>query len=205
MSRTRHRSKTRISRLEAKFEFYWRGLGGPELKREFVFHPERKWRADFAHIESRTLIEIEGGVFINGGGRHNRAAGFIADAEKYLHASVTRMPRANLPTVAWRGELPRRREKTSAATPPDEEKKKNISLVPPRAQSSQKNNQNKTKEKKRKKKTKKKKKEAKTSRGNAEGEFQQESLEEFPPPLPVRVGSKWVILSPTKIGWFCKA
>ena len=86
MSRIRSRSRTRSSRLEAKFDFYWRGLGGPELKREFVFHPERKWRSDFAHVESRTLIEIEGGVYINGGGRHNRPAGFIADAEKYLEA-----------------------------------------------------------------------------------------------------------------------
>ena len=32
------------------------------------------------------MIEVEGGVFIKGGGRHNRTAGFIADAEKYLAA-----------------------------------------------------------------------------------------------------------------------
>jgi very-short-patch-repair endonuclease len=82
----RLRAKTRSSRLEARFALYWSGLGGPELQREFVFHPERKWRADFAHVESRTLIEVEGGIFIKGGGRHNRAAGFIADAEKYLAA-----------------------------------------------------------------------------------------------------------------------
>lgn len=86
VKRQRDRSKTQASRLEAKFSLYWRGLGGPELKLEFVFHPERRWRADFAHIESRTLIEIEGGIYINGGGRHNRAAGFIADADKYLAA-----------------------------------------------------------------------------------------------------------------------
>ena len=53
---------------------------------EFRFDPERRWRADFAHIESRTLIEIEGGLHIFGGGRHNRAAGFVLDCEKYLHA-----------------------------------------------------------------------------------------------------------------------
>ena len=86
MPRLRHRATTRASRLESKFALYWRGLSGPELQREFVFHAERKWRADFAHPESRTLIEIEGGIFLAGGGRHNRAAGFIADAEKYLEA-----------------------------------------------------------------------------------------------------------------------
>ena len=49
-------------------------------------HPIRRWRADFAHVESRTLIEIEGGIYVEGGGRHNRSAGFIADAGKYLEA-----------------------------------------------------------------------------------------------------------------------
>ena len=84
--RLRFRDQKPPSRLEAKFALYWRGLGGPALEREFRFHAERKWRADFAHVESRTLIEVEGGIFIKGGGRHNRAAGFIADAEKYLEA-----------------------------------------------------------------------------------------------------------------------
>ncbi len=86
MPRLRYRAKTPPSRIEAKFALYWRSLGGPELEREFRFHSERKWRADFAHIASRTLIEIEGGIFVEGGGRHNRAAGFIADAEKYFEA-----------------------------------------------------------------------------------------------------------------------
>ena len=35
---------------------------------------------------SRTLIEIEGGIYVNG--RHNRAAGFAADLEKYLEATL---------------------------------------------------------------------------------------------------------------------
>lgn len=81
----RLRPKTRSSRLESRFALYWRG-NGPGLKRKFVFHAERKWRSDFAHVESRMLIEVEGGIFIKGGGRHNRAAGFIADAGKYLAA-----------------------------------------------------------------------------------------------------------------------
>ena len=50
------------------------------------FHASRLWRADFAHLASRTLIEIEGGIFQRGAGRHNRGAGYAKDAEKYLEA-----------------------------------------------------------------------------------------------------------------------
>lgn len=74
------------SKLEEKFLFVWRCLDGPELVREFRFHPTRKWRADFAHLESRTLIEVEGGTWI--AGRHNRGSGFAKDAEKYLEAAL---------------------------------------------------------------------------------------------------------------------
>ena len=56
------------------------------METEFRFHPTRRWRADYAHLESRTLIEIEGGVWM--GGRHNRAAGFVADTEKYFEAAL---------------------------------------------------------------------------------------------------------------------
>ena len=86
--RLRFRDEKPPSRLERKFLLYWQSLGGPRLEREHRFHPTRKWRADFAHVESRTLIEIEGGIYLAGGGRHNRAAGFVADLEKYLEASL---------------------------------------------------------------------------------------------------------------------
>ena len=74
------------SRLEVKFEKLWSDLSGPPLEKEFRFHPVRKWRSDFVHLPSRTLIEIEGGIFMNG--RHNRGAGFAADLEKYFAASL---------------------------------------------------------------------------------------------------------------------
>jgi very-short-patch-repair endonuclease len=74
------------SKLESRFLLLWRVAQGPPLDREVKFHASRRWRADFAHMESRTLIEIEGGIFIPGGGRHSRGAGYAKDAEKYLEA-----------------------------------------------------------------------------------------------------------------------
>ena len=76
------------SRLESRFLLLWRVAGGPPLEREVRFHPSRRWRADFAHLESHTLIEIEGGIFLAGGGRHNRGGGYANDAEKYLEAAL---------------------------------------------------------------------------------------------------------------------
>jgi hypothetical protein len=79
MTRARYRPKTPGSRLEETFLRLWRLAGGPELEREYRFYSERRWRADFAHLRTRCLIKIEGGIWVNG--RHNRAAGFKADLE----------------------------------------------------------------------------------------------------------------------------
>ena len=79
-------SARKVSKLEAQFEWLWRLMNGPALEREFRFHPARKWRSDFAHLPSRTLIEIEGGIWVRG--RHTSPKGFAADAEKYLEAAL---------------------------------------------------------------------------------------------------------------------
>lgn len=56
----------------------------PVPDREFLFHPTRKWRVDFAWSQFMVLVEIEG--LTPQGGRHQRLAGFEADAEKYGEA-----------------------------------------------------------------------------------------------------------------------
>ena len=61
--------------------------------REFAFHPDRKWRFDFAIIPHKDLqgkgglaIEIDGGGWIQG--RHNTGAGSAKDREKFNEAAL---------------------------------------------------------------------------------------------------------------------
>lgn len=61
---------------------------GQEVVAEHRFHPEREWRFDFYLPQSRLAIEVEGGVWIEGGGRHNRGKGFLGDLEKYNEAQA---------------------------------------------------------------------------------------------------------------------
>jgi very-short-patch-repair endonuclease len=60
---------------------------GIPFEREYKFHPERRWRADFMvgqnfawPVRGRYLIEVDGGSWV--AGRHTRGSGFEKDAEK---------------------------------------------------------------------------------------------------------------------------
>ena len=57
-----------------------RAAGLPEPAREFRFHPTRRWRLDFAFVEHRLAVEIEGGVYRGGG--HTSVAGIKRDIDK---------------------------------------------------------------------------------------------------------------------------
>lgn len=71
------------SSIEAELarQFKAADLGGFFVP-EFRFCPGRKWRIDYACIDKRIAIELEG-VTGGAGGRHQRKAGFEKDCEKY--------------------------------------------------------------------------------------------------------------------------
>lgn len=77
------------STLEAEFALLIRVLHQeypdviPMPDSEFQFYSGRRWRADFAWPEHLLLVEIEGGLYIKGGGRHQRTSGFENDCLKY--------------------------------------------------------------------------------------------------------------------------
>jgi hypothetical protein len=54
---------------------------------EYVFHPTRKWRFDFAWVDKSVALEVDGAVWTQG--RHTRGAGKLADMEK-LRAAAAR-------------------------------------------------------------------------------------------------------------------
>lgn len=56
------------------------------FEREFIFAPPRKYRADFvlpSKAKGTVLLEVEGGVWLQGGGGHQRGKGFTKDVRKY--------------------------------------------------------------------------------------------------------------------------
>lgn len=55
----------------------------PMPEKEVRFHPSRKWRFDYGWTAQKVAVEIEGGIWTPGGGRHNRGKGMLGDIEKY--------------------------------------------------------------------------------------------------------------------------
>lgn len=84
----RLQAKAKRERHESRFLMLWKArnmVPRIELVREHKFHPSRKWRFDFAHLATKTAIEIEGGTW--NGGRHTRGSGYSKDCEKYNEAA----------------------------------------------------------------------------------------------------------------------
>ena len=57
----------------------WEAFGDPDVEpvAEYKFDARRRWRFDFAWPGHRVAVEIDGGQWLQGGGRHN------ADADRW--------------------------------------------------------------------------------------------------------------------------
>lgn len=60
--------------------------GLPEPRPEYEWHPTRRYRADYALVNERILIEVDGGLWIQGG--HSRGAARLHDMEKDREATM---------------------------------------------------------------------------------------------------------------------
>lgn len=93
----REKGQKAVSRSEAEI-LMWEHLKELQpsfpvnIYREFAFHPERKWRFDFAIIPHKDLqgsggiaIEIDGGSWVQG--RHNTGSGSAKDRQKFNEAA----------------------------------------------------------------------------------------------------------------------
>ena len=71
-----------MSAAEEAFVKAWAVVApdGHDCTREYVFHPERKWRFDFAFPSLKVAIEIDGR------GRHQTVVGARNDCEKHNEA-----------------------------------------------------------------------------------------------------------------------
>lgn len=71
-----------ISKLETKFLNLWGYLfPDTELVHDSTFIPQRRYRGDLLHPETKTVIEIQGGIWLPRGG-HNTGIGITRDCEK---------------------------------------------------------------------------------------------------------------------------
>ena len=75
-----------MSELEETLAFQIRAMGLPEPVREYRAVAGRRWRWDFAWLDERLLVEVQGGVWI--GGAHGRGTGIRRDYEKNNAAAL---------------------------------------------------------------------------------------------------------------------
>lgn len=81
----KEKKKRGPSKLEESLFAEFKLFGLPTPVRQYIFHPTRKWRFDFAWIELKIAVEINGGIFMGGG--HNRGGYMEMTYEKINEAT----------------------------------------------------------------------------------------------------------------------
>lgn len=79
------------SQHELLFAEHLKDAGCPPMVQQHKFHPTRKWPFDFAHVDTKTAIEIDGGEFMyrsGPAGAHGRGTQMAYDYEKRNEATL---------------------------------------------------------------------------------------------------------------------
>jgi hypothetical protein len=74
-----------MATFKQKSDFHIIMLSVKGIKQEYKFHPNRKWRFDYYHPETKQAYEYEG--IIAGKSRHTSLKGYTNDTEKYNNAA----------------------------------------------------------------------------------------------------------------------
>ena len=69
-----------------RFPYLVKARVGVPCVREYMFHPVRKWRFDYAIPTLKIAIECDGGIYTRG--RHVRPTGYLRDMEKFNAAAM---------------------------------------------------------------------------------------------------------------------
>lgn len=73
-------SSTASEKVDLFLNYLQQQFPQAEVVKELQFHPERKWRFDYAFPSRKIAIEIDGAIWTLG--RHNRPRGYLNDMEK---------------------------------------------------------------------------------------------------------------------------
>ncbi len=76
------------SKWEDRFRTLIKGLGAPPWREQYRFDAVRFWRFDFAWPERKIAFEMEGAIWMRGGGGHSHPLGIEKDIEKYNAAAI---------------------------------------------------------------------------------------------------------------------
>lgn len=76
------------SGFERALEFQIHAMRLPKPQTQYRFAAPRRWTFDLCWPDRMLAVEVEGGIWIRGGGRHNRASSFERDSEKYNEAAL---------------------------------------------------------------------------------------------------------------------
>ena len=73
-------SSTASDKVDLFLNYLQQQFPQAEVVKELQFHPDRKWRFDYAFPSRKVAIEIDGAVWTLG--RHNRPRGYLNDMDK---------------------------------------------------------------------------------------------------------------------------